>query len=73
MHISDLHRFIQSDPEFSLKFVAENGELIVVDRCACTSFHSQGHTLNIKLIPSGRIRKVVRITILEINGKELYI
>ena len=73
MHISELSAFVQKDPEFSMKFVSGRGEVVTVDQCRCTSFHSCGRTLNIRLIPSGEVRKVIRISIIEINGKELYI
>lgn len=72
MHISFLHQLVARG-EFSLTFVSEDGQLIHVDRCVCTSFHSSGSTMNIKLIGSGEIRKVVRITIIDINGKEVYL
>lgn len=71
MHMSQLHTFIKGDPEFSMKFVSERGEVIAIERCRCTSFHSAGRTFNIRLFPSGQIRKVVRVSIIEINGKEL--
>lgn len=73
MHMSQLHKFVERDPEFSMKFVSEAGEVITVERCRCTSFHSAGRTINIRLLPSGEIRKVVRVSIIEINGKELYL
>lgn len=57
--------------EISLKWVAENGELISVDKAVPTSFHGNGTTFNIKLIPSGEIRKVNRYTVVEINGEEV--
>ena len=55
----------------SLKWIAENGELISVDKAVPTSFHGNGTTFNIKLIPSGEIRKVNRYTVTEINGEEV--
>ena len=36
-----------------------------------TSFHGEGETFNIKIIPSGEIRKVNRYTVIEINGEEV--
>lgn len=72
MHLSYLHTAVTRG-EFSLKFVAEDGQVISIPRCVCTSFHSAGRTLNIKLCDSGEIRKVVRLSIIELNGKQLYI
>lgn len=57
--------------EISLKWVAESGEVISVDRCVATSFHGEGRTFNVKILPSGQIRKVVRNTVIEINGEEV--
>ena len=57
--------------EISLKWVAESGEIISVDKCVPTSFHGEGATFNIKIIPSGEIRKVNRLTVIEINGEEV--
>ncbi len=72
MHISQLHRAIERG-ECSLAFVSERGERIRLDRCVCTSFHSSGQTLNVKIYTSGEIRKVNRYTIVEFNGKEVYL
>ncbi len=72
MHISQLHRAIEHG-ECSLAFVSERGERIRLDRCVCTSFHSSGQTLNVKICASGEIRKVNRYTIVEFNGKEFYL
>lgn len=57
--------------EISLKWVAEDGRIITVEKCVPTSFHSDGNTFNVKLIPSGEIRKVNRVTVIEINGEEV--
>lgn len=57
--------------EISLKWVAEDGAVIVVDRAIPTSFHGEGVTFNIKVLPSGEIRKVNRFTVIEINGEEV--
>ena len=72
MHISQLHRAIERG-ECSLAFVSERGERIRLDRCVCPSFHSSGQTLNVKICASGEIRKVNRYTIVEFNGKEVYL
>lgn len=57
--------------EISLKWVAESGEVISVEKCVPTSFHGNGSTFNIKILPSGEIRKVNRMTVIEINGEEV--
>ena len=66
--ICDIARLKQ---EISLKWVSEKGEVISVERCVPTSFHGEGTTFNVKLIPSGEIRKVNRYTVIEINGEEV--
>lgn len=72
MHLSELHKIVERG-EFSLKFVSECGEIIHVPRCICTSWHSGGATMNIKILASGQVRKINRYTIIEINGKNLYL
>lgn len=74
MHLSELHKFV-ADPsrEFALSFVAKGGEVVTVSRCVCTSFHSSGRTLNIMLLPSRQVRKVIRHTILTVNNQRFYL
>lgn len=57
--------------EISLKWVAEDGGIVTVDHAIPTSFHGEGVTFNIKVLPSGEIRKVNRFTVIEINGEEV--
>ena len=57
--------------QISLKWVAEDGEIISVEKAIPISFHGEGVTFNIKLIPSGEIRKVNRFTVIELNGEEV--
>ncbi len=56
-----------------MRFVAADGEVVRIPRCVCTSYHSKGRTMNVKSCESGEIRKVVRITIIEINDEEVYL
>lgn len=57
--------------EISIKWVAVDGEIISVDRAVPTSFHGDGDTMNIRILPSGEIRTVNRNTIIEINNEEV--
>jgi hypothetical protein len=70
IHISEVHRIVERG-EFSLRFVATTGEVIEAKRCICSSFHSDGRTMNIKFCDSGQIRKVRRCTIISINQQEV--
>lgn len=70
VHISEISRITEKG-EFSLAFVGTTGEVIRGERCICTSFHSQGRTMNIKFCDSGQIRKVRRCSIIEINNQEV--
>ncbi|MBO6168504.1 MAG: hypothetical protein J6O51_00880 [Bacteroidales bacterium] len=63
--------FAKLKKQISLKWVAESGELITVEQAVVTSFHGNGSTFNIKVLPSGEIRKVNRLTVMEINGEEV--
>jgi len=57
--------------EISLKWVSVDGDIIAVDHAIPTSFHGDGQTFNIKLLPSGEIRTVNRYTVIELNGEEV--
>lgn len=70
VHISEISRITEKG-EFSLEFVGTSGEVIKGERCICTSFHSQGRTMNIKFCDSGQIRKVRRCSIIGINNQEV--
>ena len=70
IHLSQIHQFIEKG-EVSLRFVATTGEIIEARRCICTSFHSEGKTLNIKFCDSGQVRKVRRVTLLSVNNQEV--
>lgn len=70
INLSNIHKVIEKG-EFSMMFVAKEGNIVSADRCICTSFHSAGRTLNIKFIPSGQIRTVRRCTIINYNGQEV--
>ncbi|MDR2125583.1 MAG: hypothetical protein LBP63_01965 [Prevotellaceae bacterium] len=71
IHISQIHKEIQRLPEFSIKFVNSKGDIITCQKCVCSSFHSAGRTMNIKLIDSGQTRKIRRVSIIEFNGQRV--
>ncbi len=73
IHESKIFELIQVHPVFSLTFVSASGELVKAENCQCTSFHSSGKTMNIKLAGSGLIRKVNRKTITNFNGQEVFL
>ena len=58
---------------FSLEWVSKEGELVKVDECTLTSFHSDGKTMNVRLANSGQFRKVNRKTVTKINGQEVFL
>ena len=72
MHWSHLHEIVRHG-EFSLRFVATDGEVVHLPRCVCSSFYSRGSTMNVKLCESGEVRKINRVTIVEVNGEEVYL
>lgn len=71
IHISKIHEMVGLIKEFSIKWVAASGEVISCERCTCTSFHGEGTTLNLMLLPSKEIRTVNRLTIIEFNREEV--
>jgi hypothetical protein len=68
--LSNLHKFVEKG-SFSIAFVAEKGEIIVVKEAICTSWHSKGRTMNIKILASGEIRTIRRCTIIAFNDQEV--
>lgn len=70
IHISELHKLVEHG-EFSIEFIKEDGSTVEGKRCICTSFHSEGATLNLKFCDSGVIRKVRRTVITRFNGEEV--
>lgn len=72
IHESKLFELVQAHNSFSLQFVAKSGELVTVDECSCTSFHSSGKTMKIKL-PNGQFRTVNRKTVTRFNGEEVFL
>lgn len=72
MHISQLHKSIGRG-EFSVRFVSERGELIEMNQCVLTSWHTLGNTFNVLLTVSQQTRTINKYTILSINGQELYL
>ena len=73
IHESKLFELVQVHKSFSLQFVTESGELVSVNHCRCTSFHSSGKTMNIQIAESGQFRKVNRKTITNFNGQEVFL
>lgn len=72
IHISEIHKHVEGK-EFSIRFVKKDGTIIEGKRCTCTSFHSEGATMNILFCDSGEIRTVRRTTIISFNGQEVII
>ena len=73
IHESKLFELVQTHPTFSLAFVAASGELVKVDECRCTSWHSSGKTMIVLLPASGLVRKVNRKAITNFNGQEVFL
>lgn len=72
IHESQIFEYVQSVKEFSITWIAEDGKKIFVTQAKVTSFHSSGRTMNIECIASGQINKVVRLTVVELNGMEVF-
>lgn len=71
IHISKLFELVQLHKEFSIVWIKESGDRVVVQRATCTSFHSSGRTMNVKLLDNNEFRKVNRNTVVEFNGQEV--
>lgn len=57
--------------EFSITWASANGHWVHEDRVVCTSFHSEGDTMNIKSLTTGQEYTVILDTIKEFAGKEV--
>lgn len=73
IHESKIFELAQTLKTFALSWVSAKGELVKADECVCTSFHSSGKTMNVRLVASGLVRKVNRKTITAINGEEVFL
>ncbi len=71
INASKINELVRTHSLFSITWVAEDGELVVVPQCRCTSFHGSGDTMNILIPASGQVRTVNRNTIIEFNGEEV--
>lgn len=77
IHVSEIsriaeHKLPSGEPKpFSLKFVKENGAVVVADEVIMTSCHSTGYTINIKF-PNGQMRKVRTASIIEFNSVKTF-
>lgn len=58
---------------FSLKFVkASTGEVVTIKQAVLTSSYEGNRTYNLKLLPSGQIRKIRQLSVVEIEGEKVY-
>lgn len=57
---------------FNCKYIKKStGEIIVISNAVVTSSYNMG-TVNVMLLDSGQIRKLVLPLIIEFNGKQVY-
>ena len=57
--------------EFSITWASADGHWVHEDKAVCTSFHSEGDTMNIKSLITGQTSTVILETIKEFAGKEV--
>lgn len=63
---------MEEGKEVSLKYVEKStGKIIEFSKWICTSWHSDGNTVNIKNPLNNEYRKLIRQLIIEINGVEI--
>ncbi|MEG2099750.1 MAG: hypothetical protein RRY42_07570 [Mucinivorans sp.] len=72
IHISKLRKLIERG-EFSLTFVAKDGNIVTIANCVVSSWHTLGDTFNIVLPTSEQVRTINKFTITSVNNQELYI
>jgi hypothetical protein len=79
MHISRLQNLVdQKDPSgkplpFSITYRKKDGTLIQSEEVVCTSWFSNGRTLNLMYTQSREVRKIRRILVFKINEITLYL
>ncbi len=76
IHISKLHTLVSEGTGklITLKYRERStGHLITFEKWTCTSWHSEGRTLNVLNPDNGQVRKLRRILIVEFNGIEVIV
>lgn len=76
IHISALIAITEGaakDQPFAFKYVTKSGEVLEGSKCVVTSSNFKRRTKNIKWMESEEIRTVRAVSIIEFNGKEVYI
>lgn len=73
VHINTMRTMLRSGCICSLKWWKEDGSIATADNVICTSSHFAGNTFNVKFLNSGEFRKILAITIFEINDMEVFI
>jgi uncharacterized protein YjfI (DUF2170 family) len=58
---------------FSIVYVKENGEKIIINSAVCTSTFNENDTANIKLLPSHEVRTVSIMGIIRFNDEEVFV
>lgn len=80
IHVSRLHLLMEQKDAygkrapFAMKFVkAGTGEVVKVKQAVMTSSYEGNRTYNIKFLPSGQIRKIRQLSIIEFNQEKVYV
>ncbi len=76
IHISALNAITEgaaAKQPFRFKYVTKAGEVLLGENCVVTSSNFKRRTKNIKWLNSEEIRTIRDISIIEFNGKEVFI
>lgn len=76
LHISALTTLTEGTRKhepFSFKYVTKDGDILEGENCLITSSNNSRRTKNIQFIDSGEIRTIREVSIIEFNGKEVFI
>jgi hypothetical protein len=73
IHINQVRSILKSKQPFSCLVWKKNGDILRYNDVVCTSTFFENDTANLKFIQSGQVRKVIIITIFEINDEEVII
>lgn len=73
IHISTARTMLNSGDPVSLDFWKKDGSIVHVDNCISLSYAFYGGWRNIKIFPSGQMRRVRDCLIFRVNGLEVFL
>ena len=73
VHISTARVMLNSGDPVSLSVWKKDGSIMYIENCISLHYDFRGGWRNIKILPSGEMRRVRDCLIFEINGLEVFL